>query len=144
MTLLPDNLMALVGSRRNGGLATIKRDGRPQLSMVSFAWSPQESLVRISTVDGTAKVANLRRDARASLLVTGTEGWPYAVLEGYAELSAVSRAPDDDVVNELVDVYRAASGGEHPDWDDYREAMVRDHRLVLRLQVERGYGLHQG
>jgi hypothetical protein len=55
-------------------------------------------------------------------------------------LSAVSRSPDDATVDELVEVYREVAG-EHPDWDDYRAAMVRDRRLVLAIAVERTYGL---
>jgi PPOX class probable F420-dependent enzyme len=144
MPLLPDSLLDLVSTRHSGGLATIKRDGRPQISVVTFCWYPDESLVRISTVDGRAKVANLRRDARASLFVTTPTGSSYAVLEGVAELSPVARARDDEVVEELVRLYRDARGEDHPDWDDYRRAMVEDRRLVARLHVERAYGLDQG
>ncbi len=142
--LLPDNLLDLLARRSSGGLATLKRDGRPQLSVVSYAWYPEQSLAKISTVDGRSKVANLRRDARASLFVTSETGSSYAVLEGFVDLSAVARAPDDVVVEELVGLYRDARDEEHPDWDDYRRAMVEDHRLVARLRVERAYGLHQG
>ncbi len=140
---LSDALLALLSSGRAGGLAVLKRDGRPQISTVSYGWYPDESLVRISTVDGRAKVANLRRDPRASLYVTSANGWSYAVLEGDVELSAVATKPDDAVVEELVQLYRDISG-EHPDWDDYRRAMVEDRRLVARLHVTRAYGLHQG
>jgi hypothetical protein len=57
-----------------------------------------------------------------------------------AELSAVAAEPGDAAVEELVDIYRAISG-EHPDWDDYRRAMVADRRIALRLRVERVYGV---
>jgi hypothetical protein len=60
------------------------------------------------------------------------------VAEGTAALSPVAAARDDATVEELIDVYRAIRG-EHPDWDDYRRAMVEDHRLVLRIDVERAY-----
>ncbi len=144
MPLLPDNLLDLLAARSSAALATIRRDGRPQLSVVSYAWDPEQSLARISTVNGRAKVANLRRDARASLFVTSESGSSYAVLEGFADLSPVARAPGDDVVEELVRLYRDARGEDHPDWADYRRVMVDDHRLVVRLHVERAYGLHQG
>ena len=97
-------------------------------------------MVRVSTVDGRAKVANLRRDPRASILVADESGWSYAVLEGTVELSPVAAARDDDTVEELIRLYRDANG-EHPDWADYRRAMVDDHRLVARLVVEHAYGL---
>ncbi len=60
--------------------------------------------------------------------------------EGIAELSPVAADLDDGTVEELIDLYRAVKG-EHPDWADYRAAMVRDHRLVVRVRVERAYGL---
>ncbi len=140
MTLDP-NLVALASARNIGALATIKRDGRPQLSTVNFRFDPAAAMARISVVDGRAKVHNLRRDPRASVFVTSADGWAYAVLEGTVELSPVAAAPDDDTVEELVEVYRAIRGEDHPDWDEYRAAMVADRRLVARLRIEHAYGL---
>jgi PPOX class probable F420-dependent enzyme len=134
-------LLDIAAHRDLGVLATLKRDGRPQLSQVSFHLDVDALLVRVSVTDGRAKVANLRRDPRASLLVSSTDGWSYAVLEGTCELSPVASDPADATVDELVDVYRSIRGEEHPDWDEYRSAMVDDRRLVLRLPVERAYGL---
>ena len=131
---------ALLGDKGRGVLATIKSDGRPQLATIDFCYDADARVARISTVDGSAKVANLRRDPRASLYVGTPDLASYAVAEGEAELSAVSHATDDATVEELIDVYRRIRG-EHPDWDDYRVAMVRDRRLVVRLQVSRCYGL---
>jgi PPOX class probable F420-dependent enzyme len=139
MTLDP-NLVALASARNIGALVTIKRDGRPQLSTVSLSFDPTTSLVRISVVDGRAKVHNLRRDPRASVYITSPDGWAYAVLEGTVELSPVAAAPDDPTVDELVDVYRSIRGAEHPDWDEYRAAMVADRRLVAKVHVDRVYG----
>ena len=140
-------LLALAASRNLGTLAAIKKDGRPQLSMVNLALDADTATaaptVRVSVVDGRAKVANLRRDPRASLLVTSSDGWSYAVLEGDASLSPVASAPDDATVEELVELYRTIRGEDHPDWDDYRAAMVRDHRRILRIQVTKAYGLAQ-
>ena len=133
-------LIALVSERKLGALATIKRDGRPQLSNVNYCFEPERALVRVSVVDGRAKVANLRRDPRASLLVSSADGWSYTVLECAVTFSDVARARDDAAVEELIEVYRLVAG-EHPDWEDYRRAMVADHRLVARLHVERAYGL---
>jgi PPOX class probable F420-dependent enzyme len=143
MPVVPDDIAGLLASRHHGTLATLRRDGRPQLSVVTYAWYPDDQggqLVRISTVDGRAKVANLRRDPRASFLVADESGWSYAVVEGRVELSAVAAFHDDEVVEELITLYRDANG-EHPDWPDYRRAMVEDHRLVARLVVEHAYGL---
>ena len=137
-------LLTLAASRNIGALAALKRDGRPQLSMINFGLdvdAPAGPTVRASVVDGRAKVANLRRDPRASLLVTSPDGWSYAVLEGDVSFSPVAHTTHDDTVEELVELYRTIRGEDHPDWDDYRRAMVADGRLVLRLVVTRAYGL---
>lgn len=138
---LDANLVALASARNIGALATIKRDGRPQLSAVNFTLDPDTATARISVVDGRAKVHNLRRDPRASIFVASPDGWTYAVLEGLVEFSPVAQAPDDDTVEELVEVFRAIRGEDHPDWDEYRAAMVADRRLVARMRVEHTYGL---
>jgi PPOX class probable F420-dependent enzyme len=133
------DLLDLVARSRNGAVVTLKRDGRPQLSNVSITYDPDADLVRFSTTADRAKVANLRRDARASLYVTRPDFGGYAVVEGTAQLTPVAAAVDDPTVEELVDVYRRIAG-EHPDWDEYRAAMVADRRLVVRIPVERVYG----
>lgn len=125
--------------QRLGILTTLKADGRPQLSNISYAVG-DDGVIRISITDTRAKTKNLRRDPRASLYVGRSDGWAYLVVEARAELGPVAEAPDDAAVDELVDLYRQLQG-EHPDWDDYRAAMVNDRRLVLRLHPERAYGM---
>jgi len=120
-------------------MATIKKDGRPQLSDVSYTADPGTRTLRISTRAGLAKVHNLRRDPRASIRV-GPPGGGYVAAEVTASLSAPSAAEDDATVEELVDIYRLIANKDHPDWADYRRAMVADGRLVLSLHVERMYG----
>ena len=137
-------LLALFTSRNVGTLATIKRDGRAQLSNVNHTYDAESRTLRVSTRDGLAKTTNLRRDPRASYLVATAEGYSHVVAEGTARLSPTATEPDDQVNEELVDIYRRISGGEHPDWDDFRAAMVRDRRLVLTIQIERTYGIWQG
>ncbi|MBL3668491.1 PPOX class F420-dependent oxidoreductase [Streptomyces sp. M2CJ-2] len=133
-------LLALIGDHNGGVLVTLKQDGRPQLSNVNHAYYPDERLIRVSITDDRAKTRNLRRDPRASYHVTTPDRWAYTVAEGTAELSPVAADPHDETVRELIRLYRDVNG-EHPDWDDYRAAMVRDRRLVLRLRVERAYGI---
>ncbi len=136
---MTEPLLDLLRAHDLGVLATIKRDGRPQLSNVNYTIDEAARTVRVSVTDDRAKVYNVRRDPRVSLLVMARDGWTYAVAEGTAELTPVAAAPDDPVVEELIDVFRLI-GGEHPDWAEYRAAMVADKRLVLRLQVDRVYG----
>ena len=140
MTADPDpRLLDFVADNGRGVLATLRRDGRPQLSNVGYVWDADAGLARISVTADRAKTRNLQRDPRASLHVTSADFWTWVVVEGTAELTAVAADPADDTVEELVAYYRALSG-EHPDWDDYRAAMVRDRRLVVRLPAERAYG----
>ena len=122
-----------------GVLVTLKRDGRPQLSNITHALG-DDGVIRISVTDGRAKTANLRRDPRASLYVGRSDGWAYLVLEGTTTLSELAASPDDAAVEELVALYRAVQG-EHPDWDEYRSAMVKDRRMVVRFTPERAYGM---
>ncbi|MET7377052.1 PPOX class F420-dependent oxidoreductase [Micromonospora arida] len=133
-------LTDLVAGRSMGVLATIKRDGRPQLSTVLYSFDRDSGLIRVSVTDGRAKTANLRRDPRASFHVSSEDGWAYAVVDCRAELTPPATQLDDETVEELVALYRGLSG-EHPDWDEYRQAMVDEGRIVLRLHVERLYGM---
>jgi PPOX class probable F420-dependent enzyme len=139
MPLQPELVEILTGSNL-GSLATIRRDGRPQLSNVNYHFDVERELIRISLTDGRAKVANMRRDNRATLLVNAVGGWHFAVADATVELSPVAQASDDETVEELIEVYRLIRGEEHPDWDDYRRAMVEDSRLVGRLHVTHLYG----
>ena len=125
---------------RTGVLTTIKRDGRPQLSVVGHHYDPETSTLSISVTDDRAKTRNLRRDPRASYLVAGETRWQYVVAEGTAEVGAVTTEPGDAASEELGTLDRTLAG-EHPDWDEYRAAMVAERRLVLRIRVERVYGL---
>ncbi|NNH72556.1 PPOX class F420-dependent oxidoreductase [Nocardia uniformis] len=120
-------------------LATIRKDTRPQLSNVAH-WVTDDGVIRISITADRAKYHNLRREPWAAIHVTQDDFWAYAVLEGTAELSPVAADPDDATVEELIAYYRALSG-EHPDWDDYRRAMVADRRAVVRITPNRVYGM---
>ncbi|WP_435614711.1 PPOX class F420-dependent oxidoreductase [Streptomyces coelicoflavus] len=132
----------LAGSRL-GVLATIKSDGRPQLSPVMPAYDPEAGVIRVSTREGLAKTANLRRDPRAVLEVTAADGRSWASAEGVATLTGPGTDLHGPEVEALVEYYRAVSG-EHPDWDEYRAAMVSDRRVLLTITVERVYGADLG
>lgn len=138
-----DKLLAVISGNSLGVLATIKQDGRPQLSNVSYHFDPREVVVRVSITEPRAKTRNLRRDPRASLLVDADDGWSYAVAEGTVELTPPAAAPDDDTVEALIALYRNIAG-EHPDWDEFRQAMVTDRRVLLTLPISHVYGLPPG
>lgn len=125
--------------RTSGILTTVKRDGRPQLSNVAYTLGG-DGVIRISVTANRAKTANMRRDPRVSLYVGADDFRSYVVVEGQAELSAVATRPDDAAADELVEYYRAVAG-EHSNWDEYRNAMVSDRRLVVRLRPAYAYGM---
>ncbi|MCF6509282.1 PPOX class F420-dependent oxidoreductase [Blastococcus sp. MG754426] len=138
----PDpRLLQFVAGRRWGVLTTIKRDGRPQLSNVGYAWD--DGLVRVSVTADRAKTRNLQRDPRVTLHVSSEDFWSWVAVEGTAELTPVAQEPHDATVEELVAYYRGISG-EHEDWDEYRAAMVADRRLVVRFRPEHAYGQLRG
>ena len=138
-----DKLLALIRGNTLGVLATIKSDGRPQLSNVSYYFDSRAVAIQVSVTEPRAKTRNLRRDPRASILVDSDDGGSYAVAEGNAQLTPPAAAPDDDTVEALIALYRNIAG-EHPDWDDYRRAMVTDRRVVLTLPISHLYGLPPG
>ena len=137
-----DHAFPFVSQRSHGVLVTLRGDGRPQLSNIVYMTGPAHT-ARISVTDGRAKTANLRRDPRASLYVTSEDFWSYVVLDGTVELSPVALRTDDPVVEELVAMYRQAQG-EHPDWDEFRQAMVDQRRQVATLTATYAYGMIQG
>lgn len=138
-----DKLLAVISGNSIGVLATIKRDGRPQLSNVQYYFDPRNNVIQVSITEPRAKTRNLRRDPRASMLVNSDDGWSYAVAEGTAELTPPAAARDDDTVEALITLYRNIAG-EHPDWDEYRDAMVTDRRVVLTLPITHLYGMPPG
>ncbi|WP_091323308.1 PPOX class F420-dependent oxidoreductase [Geodermatophilus ruber] len=140
MTSGPDpRMLAFVAEHRWGVLATIRRDGRPHLSNVGYAYDPGQQVIRVSVTDDRVKTRNLRADPRVTLHVTSQDFWTWVAVEGTAELTPVAADPHDGTVEELIAYYRGVNG-EHPDWDEYRAAMVADHRLVVRFRPERTYG----
>jgi PPOX class probable F420-dependent enzyme len=138
-----DKLLAVISNNSLGVLATIKRDGRPQLSNVSYHFDPRKLTVASSITEPRAKTRNLRRDPRASLHVSCDDGWSYAVAEGDAILTPPAVSERDDTVEALIALYRDIAG-EHPDWDDYRRAMVDDRRVMLTLPISHVYGMPPG
>jgi PPOX class probable F420-dependent enzyme len=132
-------LADLFAQQRGGTLITLKRDGRPQASVVTHTFDPATLTLRVSITEPRAKTRNLRRDPRASYMVTTSNLRAYAVGEGTAQLTPPAADPHDATVEALVDVYRTIAG-EHPDWDEYRQAMIADQRVVLTLPFDRIYG----
>ncbi|MBB5776023.1 PPOX class F420-dependent oxidoreductase [Nonomuraea jabiensis] len=139
MTATPFDPRTLLAESRLGVLATIKSDGRPQLSPVMPFYDREAEVVYVSMTEGRAKTANLRRDPRAALEVTSPDGWSWATAEGAVTLTGPGADPHGPEVEALVDYYRRAAG-EHPDWAEYRSVMVSDRRVLMTMRVEHVYG----
>jgi PPOX class probable F420-dependent enzyme len=124
-------LLDFLRSRHDGILVTTRRDGSPQLSPVSYGVD-EEGRVVVSSYPERAKSANARRNPAASLMSLGPAfNDPWVQVDGTAEVIELP-----DAVEPLVDYFRAISG-EHPDWDEYREAMVAQGKCLIRLTIER-------
>ena len=134
-----DKMLEFLAENKFGVLATIKSDGRPQVSNVGYFYDPGSRLIRVSVTADRAKTRNLRRDPRVTLHVASKDFWTWIAVEGTADLTPVAANPHDDTVEELVTYYRGVNG-EHPDWDEYRAAMVADRRLVVRFRPDHVYG----
>jgi PPOX class probable F420-dependent enzyme len=131
--------LAFAAQHQQAVLTTIRSSGRPQLSNVNYHLGV-DGVLRFSITADRAKYRNLVREPWACAHITQPDFWAYVVLEADVSLSEVAAAPDDAAVEELITLYRDVNG-EHPDWDDYRAAMVRDQRVVLRLTPTRAYGM---
>jgi PPOX class probable F420-dependent enzyme len=124
-----DAAEALAFSRRNprAVLATMRRDGTPQLSPVLVGVDSQDRLV-VSTRETAIKTANVRRDPRAWLCVLNDRFFgDWAQLSGNVKVVSLPEAMEP-----LVEYYRSITG-EHPDWDDYRAAMIKQGRCLIRI-----------
>lgn len=126
--------LELVGRNTRGVLATIRRDGRPQLSHVSYTLD-DDGLIKISTTRDRAKTHNARRDNRVSMAVV-TESWyQYLVVDGTCAIR------EQDVLPELRHVYERIRGEPHPNWQEFDEAMEREERVLLAITISRMYPL---
>ncbi|MFI6325405.1 PPOX class F420-dependent oxidoreductase [Nonomuraea sp. NPDC050556] len=124
-----DKARAFVRDNHNAVLATARADGRPQLSPVTVGVDAEGRVV-ISTRETAVKTRNIRRDPQVSLCVLNNGFYgEWAQLEGEAEVISLP-----DAMEALESYYRDISG-EHPDWDDYRAAMVRDRRVIVRITL---------
>lgn len=127
----PDEARQFIATNHRAVLATRRRDGHPQMSPVTCAVDAAGRVV-ISTRETAIKTRNLRQTPYASLCVF-SDGFfgRWVQVEGHAEIVSLPEAMEP-----LIDYYRGVSG-EHPDWDDYRTAMIRERRVVVRVTIER-------
>jgi PPOX class probable F420-dependent enzyme len=136
--LLPEDVIEFVSNNHQAVLTTFRRDGAAQMSIVTVG--PYGDGAGFTTTEDRAKLHNLARNPRCSLLVSKSDWWGYVVLEGHAKVLRRGESDDDELRDALRGIYRAASGQEHPDWDEYDQAMIADRRAAVIVVPERIYG----
>jgi PPOX class probable F420-dependent enzyme len=126
-----NELLDFLRTRHRAILLTTRQDGTPQASPVTSGLDDEGRIV-ISTYPGRAKTRNVERDARASVVVL-SDDWngPWVQIDGRAEVLQLPEA-----LEPLVEYFRGISG-EHPNWDEYREAMTQQGKALIRLEIER-------
>ena len=137
--MLSDNTKEFLAGNHQAVLTTFRRDGGAQMSIITVG--AYRSGAAFTTTDDRAKLMNLKRNPRCSLLVSQDSWRSYVVLEGQAQVLAADNTDAEELKHALRDVYRSASGGkEHPDWDDYDRSMVEDKRAAVVVVPDRVYG----
>jgi PPOX class probable F420-dependent enzyme len=126
-----EQAQAFLRENHRGVLATTRQNGKLQMSPILIGVD-SEGKVIISSRETAYKVRNLRRDPRATVCVF-SDGFfgQWLQIEGTAEILSLP-----DALEPLVDYYKTVVG-EHPDWEDYRQAMVKEQRLLIRITIER-------
>jgi PPOX class probable F420-dependent enzyme len=136
-----EQLMGYVASHTEGALLTIKRDGQPQISNVSYMVAADGTIV-IAAAEGRAKVHNLRRDPRASIYVSH-DFFSYVQVYGEASVSAVAEHPEDATADRFIEHY-AAVQAPMKDWTDLRRQAVLDRRVLIDIRPIRATGMLSG
>ena len=136
--MLPDNVRAFVSENHSGVLTTFRKSGAAQMSIITCG--PYGDGVAFTTTGGLAKLANLKRNPRCTLLVSQPDWWGYMVLEGHAELMNPEGSDPEELRLTLRDVFSVAAGKEHPDWEEYDQAMRDQKRSVIIVVPDHIYG----
>ena len=131
-----DEARAFVRRNHKAVLATIRRNGRPQMSNISYLLD-DDGLIKISVTETRAKTKNLRRDPRATLSVQGDNWYQYICVEGTA------RIRDGNPLAELRHVYERIAGKPHPNWTEFDQAMIDEQRVLLEITIDRFYPLNR-
>lgn len=126
-----DELLEFLRPRHRAVLSTLRADGTPQVSPVTCGVD-EEGRIVVSTYPERAKTRNIRRDPQVTLCVLSDDfDGPYVQVDGQAEVLDMPEALDG-----LVEYYRCIAG-EHPDWDEYREAMAKQGKSLIRIRIDR-------
>ncbi|MDX1686831.1 MAG: PPOX class F420-dependent oxidoreductase [Candidatus Promineifilaceae bacterium] len=133
-----DEAREFLRQHHHGVLMTYRQDGRPQMSPILVGVNEQGQAI-VSTRETAYKVKNLRRDNRTSICVFTDEFFgDWIQIDGRAHILSLPEA-----LEPLVDYYRRVVG-EHPDWEEYRQAMFDEQRVLLQIDIEHAGPNHYG
>ena len=136
--MLSDKAREFISENHQAVLTTFRANGAAQMSIVTVGVYGDGA--GFTTTEDRAKLHNLARNPRCSLLVSKSDWWGYLVLEGHARVLRRGDADDGELQDALRGIYRAASGQEHPDWEEYDAAMVADRRAAIVVIPDHVYG----
>ncbi len=136
--MLPANVKQFTTYNHRGVLTCFRKNGMPQVSIVTCG--AYGDGVAFSTTADRAKLINLHRDPRCSLMISKEDWWAYMVLEGKATILSADNTPVDELRDSLREVYKAATNTEHHNWPEYDQAMVDDQRAAVIVVPDHIYG----
>ena len=136
--MLSDNVKKFTTENHQGVLTCFRRNGMPQMSIVTCG--AYRGGVAFTTTFDRAKLGNLNRDPRCALMVSHQDWRPYVVLEGRATILSPENTGAVELREALRGVYRAATNEEHPNWEEYDQAMVNDRRSAIIVVPDHVYG----
>ena len=136
--MISDSVKQFASENHQGVLTCFRKNGMPQMSIITCG--PYRDGVAFSTTADRAKLLNLQRDARCSLMISKQDWWGYVVLEGKATILSPDNTSADELRDALRGVYKTATNTEHPNWTEYDQAMVNDHRAAVIVVPEHVYG----
>ena len=136
--MLSANVKQFTTENHRGVLTCFRKNGMPQVSIVTCG--SYRDGVAFSTTADRAKLINLQRDPRCSLMISKEDWWGYVVLEGKAMILSQDNTPAEELRDALREVYKAATNTDHPNWPEYDQAMVDDHRAAVIVVPDHIYG----
>ena len=136
--MLSDKVKEFAKGTHRGVLTTFRRNGAAQMSIISCG--PMRDGIAFTVTEDRVKLKNLRRNPSCTILVSAENWRPFVVVEGQAQIISDDNTDADALRLALREAYRAASGEDHPNWDEYDQAMRDDRRSVIIVVPGHVYG----
>lgn len=134
-----DDILPFLEQNHRAALTTFRKNGAAQMSIVLCG--AYNGGVAFGTPQRRAKLTNLLRDPRCTILVSKEDWWGYVVIEGTADILWSDRTDPEELLFALREVYRVSASQDHPDWDEYDQAMAEDNRAAIIVRPQHIYGV---